>query len=55
MNLHEFQAKQLFSQYQIPTPKGQMVTSGAQARPVAEALGGDSWVVKAQVHSGRTR
>ena len=52
MNLHEFQAKQLFSQYQIPTPKGQMVTSGAQARPVAEALGGDSWVVKAQVHSG---
>ena len=52
MNLHEFQAKQLFSRYGIPTPQGQVVTSGAQARQAAEQLGGKLWVVKAQIHSG---
>jgi len=52
MNLHEFQAKQLFSRYGIPTPQGQVVTSGSQARQAAEQLGGKLWVVKAQVHSG---
>ena len=52
MNLHEFQAKQLFSRYGIPTPEGQVVTSGSQARQAAEQLGGKFWVVKAQVHSG---
>lgn len=52
MNLHEFQAKQLFSRYDIPTPDGQVVTSGAQARQAAEQLGGERWVIKAQVHSG---
>ena len=52
MNLHEFQAKQLFSRYGIPSPQGQVVTSGSQARQAAEQLGGKLWVVKAQVHSG---
>ena len=52
MNLHEFQAKQLFSRYDIPTPQGQVVNSGAQARQAAEQLGGERWVVKAQVHTG---
>ncbi|MBE0439876.1 MAG: ADP-forming succinate--CoA ligase subunit beta [Gammaproteobacteria bacterium] len=52
MNLHEFQAKQLFSKYGIATPHGQAVTNGAQARQVAEQLGGHRWVVKAQVHTG---
>ena len=52
MNLHEFQAKQLFGRYKIPTPNGQVVTSGTQARQAAEQLGGELWVVKAQVHSG---
>jgi len=52
MNLHEFQAKQLFTRYGIPTPRGQVVTSWAQARQAAEQLGGEVWVVKAQVHSG---
>ena len=52
MNLHEFQAKQLFSRYGIPTPQGQVVTSGSQARQAAEQLGGKLWVVKAQLHSG---
>lgn len=52
MNLHEFQAKQLFTKYGIVTPQGQAVTNGAQARQAAEQLGGDRWVVKAQVHTG---
>ena len=52
MNLHEFQAKQLFNQYDVPTPQGVLVKEGAQARQVVEALGGDRWVVKAQVHTG---
>jgi len=52
MNLHEFQAKQLFTRYGIATPKGQAVTNGSQARQAAEQLGGERWVVKAQVHTG---
>jgi len=52
MNLHEFQAKQLFTRYSIATPQGQVVTSGSQARQAAEQLGGERWVVKAQVHTG---
>lgn len=52
MNLHEFQAKQLFNRYGISTPEGQSVTSGSQARQAAEQLGGNRWVVKAQVHTG---
>mgnify|MGYP000730499925 CR=1 FL=1 len=52
MNLHEFQAKQLFTRYGIATPQGQAVTSGSQARQAAEQLGGERWVVKAQVHAG---
>ncbi len=52
MNLHEFQAKQLFNRYAIPTPQGQVITDAAAAKEVAEHLGGSYWVVKAQVHSG---
>jgi succinyl-CoA synthetase beta subunit len=52
MNLHEFQAKQLFTRYDIATPKGQAVSNGSQARQAAEQLGGERWVVKAQVHTG---
>lgn len=52
MNLHEFQAKQLFNRYGLPTPQGQVVTEASQARQAAELLAGDRWVVKAQVHTG---
>ncbi|MCX4188295.1 ADP-forming succinate--CoA ligase subunit beta [Methylophaga sp. OBS4] len=52
MNLHEFQAKQLFNRYGVPTPQGQVVTEAAQARQAAELLTGERWVVKAQVHTG---
>ncbi len=52
MNLHEYQAKGLFSRYGVPIPRGMKATSPAEARAAAKQLGGDVWVVKAQVHAG---
>jgi succinyl-CoA synthetase beta subunit len=52
MNLHEYQAKQLFAQYGIPVPKGQVAASADEAVAAARHLGGSLWVVKAQVHAG---
>ncbi|MDR9433736.1 MAG: ADP-forming succinate--CoA ligase subunit beta [Spiribacter sp.] len=52
MNLHEFQAKHIFSQYGIAIPKGFVARSAAEAKAAAEKLGGPVWVVKAQVHAG---
>ena len=52
MNLHEYQAKQLFEAYGISVPRGQPAASGVEAREKALQLGGARWVVKAQVHSG---
>jgi len=52
MNLHEYQAKQLFAQYGLPVSKGQVVTSGNDAKKAIQILGGNRWVVKAQVHAG---
>ena len=52
MNLHEFQAKRLFTSYGIPVPEGHIVTSVAEAREVSRLPNEGGWVVKAQVHSG---
>src|SRR6202050_5848612 len=52
MNLHEYQSKELFAQYAIPIPKGQVADSPDSAVAAAKALGGSLWVVKAQVHAG---
>lgn len=52
MNLHEYQAKELFSGFGIPVPKGQVASSIAEVEHAAQALGGNRWVVKAQVHAG---
>ncbi|MDT8338439.1 MAG: ADP-forming succinate--CoA ligase subunit beta [Sulfurimonas sp.] len=52
MNIHEYQAKQIFAKYGIPTPKGLMAESVKQAVINAEELGGPIWVVKAQIHAG---
>lgn len=52
MNLHEYQAKQVFSAYGIPVPAGRVAASAEEAISAAEALGGSIWVVKAQVHAG---
>lgn len=52
MNLHEYQSKQLFRDYQIPVPNGHPATSPEEAVDAAGKLGGELWVVKAQVHAG---
>ena len=52
MNLHEYQGKQLFAEYGLPVSKGYAVDSPAAAAEAAEKIGGDEWVVKAQVHAG---
>jgi len=52
MNLHEFQAKALFAEYGLPVSKGQAVDSPEQAAAAVADIGGDRWVVKAQVHAG---
>ena len=52
MHLHEFQAKALLSSHGIPVPPGRPAASAAEARSIAQALGGDAWMVKAQVHAG---
>jgi len=52
MNLHEYQAKRLFARHGIPVPRSLTVSSVSDVRAALEELGGDRWVVKAQVHSG---
>ena len=52
MNLHEYQSKKLFARYGIPVPAGEVATTAEAAADVARRLGGDVWVVKAQVHAG---
>ncbi len=52
MNLHEYQAKEIFRSYGIPVPAGRVAATPDEAVAAAEALGGDVWVVKAQVHAG---
>ena len=52
MNLHEYQAKQLFAEYGLPVSRGIAVDSGDEAVQAAKEIGGDRWVVKAQVHAG---
>lgn len=52
MNLHEYQAKEVFRNYGIPVPAGRVASSADEAAAAAEAIGGDVWVVKAQVHAG---
>lgn len=52
MNLHEYQGKQLFAEYGLPVSKGVAAATAAEAVAAAERIGGDRWVVKAQVHAG---
>ena len=52
MNLHEYQAKKILAGYGIPVPNGRVAASADEAVAAAEALGGNLWVVKAQIHAG---
>jgi len=52
VNIHEYQAKQVFAKYGVPTPRGIIANTPDQAVANASELGGDVWVVKAQIHAG---
>jgi succinyl-CoA synthetase beta subunit len=52
MNFHEYQAKQLFADYGIAVPPGQVARTPDEAVAAAKAIGGDAWMVKAQIHAG---
>ena len=52
MNLHEYQGKQLFAEYGLPVSKGIAAETAQEASAAADTIGGDKWVVKAQVHAG---
>ena len=52
MNLHEYQAKELFREYGIAVSNGTVVKNSSDIRKAIESLEGDRWVVKVQVHAG---
>ena len=52
MNLHEYQSKKIFAEYGLPVSKGFACDNPKDAVDAANKLGGDKWVVKAQVHAG---
>jgi len=52
MNFHEYQAKQLFADYGIAVPPGRVARTADEAVDVAKTIGGDAWMVKAQIHAG---
>ncbi len=52
MNLHEYQGKQLFAKYGLPVSPGVAADTPEQAAAGADEIGGERWVVKAQVHAG---
>ena len=52
MNLHEYQAKALFADHNIPVLSGKTLTTIDEVDDIVKELGGSSWVIKAQVHTG---
>ena len=52
MNLHEYQGKELFAKFGLPVSKNKVITSADDAVNACRDIGGNKWVVKAQVHAG---
>ena len=52
MNLHEYQAKAILREFGIATPRGAAISAADQCARAAAELGGEAWVIKAQVHAG---
>jgi len=52
MNIHEYQAKQVFAKYGVPIPNGKIIEKAEDARAAAKEIGGNIWAVKAQIHAG---
>ena len=52
VKVHEYQAKEILKRFKVPVPAGEVASSVDEAMARADELGGDSWVVKAQIHAG---
>jgi succinyl-CoA synthetase beta subunit len=52
MNIHEYQAKAILKQYGVPVSAGKVAFTPAEAETIAKEMGGELWVVKAQIHAG---
>jgi len=52
LNIHEYQTKELLRGYGVPVPDGRVAHNVDNAATIAEELGGERWVVKAQIHAG---
>src|SRR5919106_4730193 len=52
MNIHEYQGKEIFRKFGVPTPRGIPAFSVEEAVAAAKSLGGSVWVVKSQIHAG---
>jgi succinyl-CoA synthetase beta subunit len=52
LNIHEYQAKELLRKYGVRVPEGRVAHTVDNAATAAEELGGERWVVKAQIHAG---
>src|SRR5262245_33770913 len=52
MDIHEYQAKELLAGFSVPVPRGGVAYSAEQAVYRTAEIGGDRWVVKAQIHAG---
>jgi len=52
MNIHEYQAKELFDKFAVPSPQGKVAGTPEEAEAAAKAIGSDTLVIKAQVHAG---
>jgi len=52
MKIHEYQAKEILRKYNVAVPEGHVAFSPEEAIKAAESIGGNVWVVKAQIHAG---
>ena len=52
MNLHEYQGKALFAEYNLPVSKGRIISKAEDVTKACNEIGGSKWVIKAQVHAG---
>ena len=52
MKIHEYQAKEILKTYDVRVPQGEVCFSPEEAEIAAKKIGGDVWVVKAQIHAG---
>jgi len=52
VNVHEYQAKEILAGFGVPVLRGRIAYTATEARAAAQSLGGEVWIVKAQVHAG---